>query len=60
MKITNEMIAYAKGYWDGRHEGVENNPYDPSDPLRVYYTASYEAGVGDFCRFDMENQEIEL
>jgi hypothetical protein len=60
MKITNEMIAYATGYWDGRHEGVENNTYDHADPARHYYTTGYESGVGDFCRFDTENQEIEL
>jgi hypothetical protein len=60
MKITNEMLAYAQGYWDGRHEGVENNTYDHADPCRFYYTTAYESGVGDFCRFDSENQEIEL
>jgi hypothetical protein len=60
MKITAEMIAYAIGYWDGRHEGVENNLYDHADSCRAYYTAAYEAGVGDFCRFDSENQEIIL
>jgi hypothetical protein len=57
MKITNEMLAYTQGYWDGRHEGVENNFYDPADPLRVYYTAAYEAGVGDYCRYDREAQD---
>lgn len=60
MKITNEMLAYAQGYWDGRHDGVENNCYDHADPCRAYYTAGYESGVGDFCRFDMEYQEITL
>jgi hypothetical protein len=60
MKITNEMLAYAMGYWDGRHEGNENNPYDHADPCRAYYKTAYEAGVGDYCRFDAEHQEIEL
>ena len=54
MKITDEMVAYCMGYWDGRHTGCEENPYDPADPVRVYYTTGYESGVGDYCRFDEE------
>lgn len=54
MKITKEMIAYAQGYWDGRHEGVDCNPYDHADPRRYIYATAYEAGVGDYCRFDEE------
>jgi hypothetical protein len=60
MNITNEMIAYSIGYWEGRHYGTEESDYDPADSCRHYYKAGYESGVGDFCRFDMENQEIEL
>ena len=58
MKITEEMLAYCLGYWDGRHEGVENNPYDHADPCRAYYTRAYEAGVGDYCRFDSADAEV--
>jgi hypothetical protein len=60
MKVTIEMIAYAIGYWEGRHHGCEQTDYDPQDSCRHYYKAGYESGVADFCRFDMENQEIEL
>jgi hypothetical protein len=54
MKITNEMIAYAIGYFEGRHYGCEETNYDPADPCRHYYNAGYESGVGDYCRFDEE------
>jgi hypothetical protein len=57
MKITDEMMAYAIGYWDGRHDGRENNQYAHEDPCRYYYTAAYEAGVGDYCRYDREAQD---
>lgn len=43
--------AYAQGYWDGRHDGVENNIYQDSE-LRHGYTAGYEAGVTDYCVVD--------
>jgi hypothetical protein len=59
MIITDEMLAYAIGYWDGRHEGVEENVYRHADPCRAYYTTGYETGVGDYCRYDSENREIE-
>ena len=54
MKITAEMIAYAIGYWEGRHYGCEETDYDPADPAKPYYKAGYESGVGDYCRFDEE------
>ena len=54
MKITSEMLAYAIGYWEGRHYGSEETDYDPADPCKHYYKAGYESGVGDYCRFDLE------
>jgi len=57
MKITDEMLAYSIGYWDGRHEGVEDNVYRHADPCRAYYTTGYEAGVGDYCLYDREGED---
>jgi hypothetical protein len=54
MTITSEMVAYAIGYWEGRHYGCEETDYDPADPCKHYYKAGYESGVGDYCRFDLE------
>lgn len=45
----DQMYAYAIGYYAGRAEGVENNPYAPDDPLRPLYTRGYDCGVTDYC-----------
>lgn len=45
----NEMLyAYARGYYDGRVEGVENNPFE-DDESRASYSNGYERGVSDYC-----------
>jgi hypothetical protein len=51
------LYAYAIGYYAGRSSGTENNPYDPDDSLRPYYTWGYETGVTDYCKQNEENQE---
>lgn len=44
-----ELKAYAIGYYDGRAEGVDNNPYKAGeDALRHMYRRGYDAGVADF------------
>ena len=41
--------AYARGYFDGRETGSEQNPYDHTDAARGAYAAGYERGVTDYC-----------
>jgi hypothetical protein len=50
--MNNTYDAYAIGYYDGRHNGVENNVYDESK-LRVLYTMGYERGVADYCFYEV-------
>jgi ribosome modulation factor len=45
----DEMYAYARGYYDGRENGVENCPFE-AENLRLHYKQGYEAGVHDYCR----------
>lgn len=45
----HDHVAYALGYYHGRAEGVDQNPYDGEDPARYMYTWGYEAGVSDYC-----------
>ena len=45
-----EMYAYALGYWHGRSEGVDHDPFaEPEGNCRHFYRAGYEAGVADYC-----------
>ena len=44
--------AYALGYYDGRSQGVEANPFD-NDAERNAYTQGYERGVTDYCYFEL-------
>ena len=41
-----ELKAFALGYYDGRTEGVESNPY--TDSLRHFYRRCYDAGVAEY------------
>ena len=43
----DHLRAYAAGYWDGRHEGVDTCPFQ-DDTTRHLYRQGYEAGVADF------------
>lgn len=45
----NHCLAYALGYYHGRAEGVDQNPYESCDPARYWYTRGYDAGVADYC-----------
>lgn len=55
-----DCVAYALGYYHGRAEGVNQNPYDGEDTARSMYTWGYEAGVADYCReAHPEDEEVE-
>ena len=45
-----ELKAFALGYYDGRTEGVESNPYKAGgeDALRHMYRRGYDAGVAEY------------
>lgn len=44
-----ELKAYAIGYYDGRAEGVESNPYKAGeDALRHMYRRGYDAGIAEY------------
>jgi hypothetical protein len=46
------MVAYRKGYNDGKNEGIDNNPYDRfvSPSLYRQYRYGYDAGMIDYSR----------
>jgi len=48
------LDAYALGYYHGRADGVDVNPYDHAQQERQLYNDGYEHGVGDYCRIDEE------
>lgn len=51
---TEMLLAFAKGYYEGRTTGdSEKNPYE-NGLERTYYFMGYEAGVGDYIREDEE------
>ena len=47
-----ELLAYAKGYWDGRAEGTDTLSGDESDVYRHYYRRGYDRGVFDYIELD--------
>ncbi len=47
-KDRTEHYAFARGYYDGRSEGNERNPYE-TEPERTMYCDGYEWGVADYC-----------
>jgi hypothetical protein len=58
--ILSTTYAYARGYFDGRANGVENNPYsgdnDVENEEHLYYKRGYSDGVTDFCEFDEDGK----
>jgi hypothetical protein len=47
-KEYNMCCAFALGYYHARLNGVEYNPYDPSDIERDYYKRGYDKGIVDY------------
>ena len=50
----NICCAFALGYYHGREDGNENNPYDPSDIARDYYKRGYDKGIVDYCAEELD------
>ncbi len=47
--------AYARGYYDGRANGVSESPFVyERDDMHQMYKYGYDCGVADFCEYDME------
>ena len=46
------MTAHSLGYWHGRDQGIESNPYDSEDNPYLYaaYRLGYDCGISDYCR----------
>jgi hypothetical protein len=40
-------VAMVRGYYDGRVNGAENNPY--LGERRFYYRRGYDRGIADYC-----------
>ena len=60
-EITRPMLeAYALGYFEGRAYGNVQSPRFEHEPSNLFYKQGYDAGVSDFCIYDMENLEINL
>jgi hypothetical protein len=61
LEITRPMLeAYALGYFEGRAYGNVQSPRFEHEPSNLFFRQGYDAGVSDFCTFDMENLEINL
>jgi hypothetical protein len=61
IEITRPMLeAYALGYFEGRAHGEIQSPRFDSEPSNLFFKQGYDAGVSDFCSFDMDNLEINL
>ena len=50
--MKNSNYWYARGYYDGRAEGVESRPDDITDQEKHDYASGYLRGVADFCMID--------
>ena len=50
------LEAYALGYYEGRAIGTDSNVFEEDD-LRLMYRRGYDAGVADYCRYDMDEAE---
>ena len=49
--------AYARGYYDGRTKGTEDNPFSHPD-TRASYSRGYQTGVADYC-MDAHPEDVE-
>lgn len=47
----NNNYSYAVGYYDGRAEGVYNNPYEDREMSHAY-KMGYDRGVADYCHYE--------
>jgi hypothetical protein len=47
----NNNYSYAVGYYDGRAEGVYNNPYEDREMSHAY-KMGYDKGVADYCHYE--------
>jgi hypothetical protein len=48
--------CFALGYYNGRSKGVSDTENLPDD-FRHYYNLGYDAGVTDYCDFDIPEGE---
>jgi hypothetical protein len=53
----NTYYEYALGYYDGRAEGVYNNPYEDRE-MRHAYKLGYDKGVADYCHYELEEHDF--
>ena len=46
--------AFARGYFDARSDGVENNPYDSEAraDCHAFYKDGYDWGITDYCIYN--------
>lgn len=47
------MYEYARGYFDGRSEGIYDNPYEDKE-MQHNYTLGYYRGVADYCHYELK------
>lgn len=61
MMDLNFAQAYAKGYYDGRTQGVELNPFNSVREREEFhgYRWGYDKGVADYCE-EVHPEKIEV
>ena len=57
MEQFNQCYAFGIGYRDGRDKGYSEDIETIVEEDWYYYNIGYEAGVADFCRFELDNTE---
>jgi hypothetical protein len=51
-----DLYAYALGYFYGRSEGYDPDPFSESEGnCRYFYQQGYEAGVSDYCDEEVQS-----
>ena len=53
----NATYWFARGYYDGRSKGMEDDHESIPEEYLFSYKSGYESGVTDFCEFDEDNYE---
>lgn len=48
VQVNDTHYAFAKGYYDGLVDGIENNIYK-QDLMRYFYRNGYDAGIAEYC-----------
>ena len=61
--MRENQYWYARGYFDGRSVGVSDDELVDlleGDEAKHSYNAGYDAGITDYCHFDIEPDNLDI